>query len=381
MVEAGAQPRLAKSARTALRIAKTLTTPLVPDDYLELINPLWTWRELKGEIVEVNRETANASTVVIRPSARWPRHRAGQYLRIGVEIDGVRHWRNYTLTSDPDHPGGLISITVKRVDGGKLSTWFVDRCEPGSYVFLGDAEGTFQLPDPTPERVLLITAGSGITPVWSLLRNLAQQDRLHDVVHVHGCHDPDDFIFGAHLLRENDRPSGYRLVPWYRSDRDRLSPADLDAICPDWKERATFLSGPEAMIDTFLVHWNEHADPDLLHLERFQPHIGGDATVGAGQGGSIRFRVQGVVGSSDGRTPILAAGEEAGAELPYGCRIGVCHTCKCTLVHGFVRDLRTGEVHGEDGAMIRTCVNAPEGDIEVDEGHVVIKGTNARSER
>jgi ferredoxin len=102
---------------------------------------------------------------------------------------------------------------------------------------------------------------------------------------------------------------------------------------------------------------------DQLSLERFQPMIGGDP--GGGAGGSVRFAKSGVEGECDGATPILVGGEEAGAVLPFGCRMGICHTCVGKLCAGEVRDLRTGEVHGNEGEMIRTCVNAPEGPIEI----------------
>jgi ferredoxin len=69
---------------------------------------------------------------------------------------------------------------------------------------------------------------------------------------------------------------------------------------------------------------------------------------------------------SDGGTPILVAGEEAGAALPFGCRMGICHTCVGRLCSGKVRDLRTGEVSGSQGEMVRTCVNAPEGAVEIE---------------
>lgn len=362
-------------------MGRTLTTPLVPDDYLELLNPRWSMRELRGHVVSITPETPSCSTIAIRPSAPWRGHRSGQYLRVGVEIDGIRHWRAYTLTSDPDHPDGLLSITVKHVDEGAVSPWFTELCQPGEIVFLGDAEGSFAVPEPVPAKLLMITAGSGITPVWSLLRGLAARDGLGDVVHVHCCHDEDDFIFGRALTAADEREPGYTLVTHYRRDHDRLAPDDLDRLCPDWRERTTFLSGPGELIDTFVAHWDEHGDRDLLHLERFQPVIGGDATVAAGEGGVIRFRVTDFEATSDGRTSILEAGEQAGGTLPHGCRMGVCHTCKCTLIHGRVRDLRTGEVSGIPGESIRTCINAPEGPIELDEGHVVIKGTNARSQR
>jgi len=366
VVEQGATPRVSKARKRALKAAKALTTPLLPDDYIELMNPMWTTRELRGEIIEVRPETEDASTIVIRPSAKWLGHWPGQYLRIGVEIDGRRHWRAYSLTSDPDHPDGLISVTIKHVPEGKLSPYFTRRAEVGSMVYLGGVEGEFRLPHPRPDKLLFISAGSGITPVWSMVRNLAEDGSLGDAIHIHCCRDTDDFIFGE-TLRELADGDGYELHEHHSTEAaNHLTPAGVEELAPDWREREAFLSGPPEMLEEMKSHWEAEGDPERLHLERFQPVIGGEGTKEAGEGGSVRFRVTEVEGECDGRTPILECGENAGAKLPFGCRMGICHTCVGKLAEGKVRDLRTGEVHGDEGQMIRTCVNAPEGHVEVE---------------
>ncbi len=366
VVEQGAAPRVSKARRRALKAARALTTPLLPDDYLELMNPMWTTRELRGQIEEVRPETDDTSTVVIRPSAPWLGHWPGQYLRIGVEINGRRHWRAYSLTSDPDHPDGLISVTIKHVPEGQLSPYFTRQAEVGSMVYLGGVEGEFRLPHPRPEKLLFISAGSGITPVWSMVRNLAQDDALIDARHIHCCREADDFIFGEHLRELHEQQDGYDLHEHHSAEGERLSPADLDDLVPDWRERETFLSGPAEMLEDMKDRWESDGDPDKLHLERFQPVIGGEGTKDVGGGGTIRFRITEVEAECDGKTPILACGEEAGAKLPFGCRMGICHTCVGKLAHGRLRDLRTGEVHGEEGQMVRTCVNAAEGHVEIE---------------
>jgi ferredoxin-NADP reductase len=349
-----------------MKAARALTTPLLPDDYLELLNPEWSTRELRGRIEEIRPETEDASTVVIDPFFDWIGHWPGQYLRIGVEVDGVRHWRAYTLTSDPDHPRGLISITTKRVEDGKLSPWFTDRSHEGEVVFLGGAEGTFRIPHPVPDKLLMISAGSGVTPIWAHLRSLARRNSAAAIRHLHCCREPDDFIFGSRLRELDKRHRPYGLIEHHSRSGGRIKPEDIDEICPDWRRRATFLSGPREMLDAFEAHWEAEGDSDLLEIERFQPIIGGDATAEAGAGGSIRFRVTECETDCDGQTPILEAGEQAGAKLPFGCRMGVCHTCIGRLEEGRVRDLRSGRVHGEAGEMVRTCVNAPEGHVEID---------------
>ncbi len=127
MAERGARPQVPALQRRALGAVRALFTPLLPDDYLELINPLWSTQELRGRIERVQRETDDAVTVFIKPGWEWPGHEPGQYLRIGFVVDGVHHWRAYSLTSDPGRPDGLISITPKLVDEGVVTPWLVRR--------------------------------------------------------------------------------------------------------------------------------------------------------------------------------------------------------------------------------------------------------------
>jgi ferredoxin-NADP reductase len=363
MAERGAPPKVSARRRRLLRFVRAFTSPLLPDDYLELINPLWSTRELRGRIERVERETPDAVTVLIRPGYEWQGHRPGQYLRIGIDINGVRHWRAYSLTSDPDRPDGFISITPKLVEAGKVTPALVSGSRVGSIVGLGGVEGTFVLPDRPPERLLFISAGSGITPIMSMLRHLAGEDALDDVVHVHSARTPEDVIFGDELRVMAGRHRGFRLHERLTAERPRLTPDDLDVLCPDWREREAFVSGPGPMLDAFSAHWERHGDPEWLHTERFQPIIGGDAA--EGEGGTIRFCTSSVETECDGGTPILVAGEQAGATLPYGCRMGICHTCVGELRSGRVRDLRTGEVRGQEGELVRTCIHAPEGPVEI----------------
>jgi hypothetical protein len=101
MAERGAVPNVPKVRQRALHAVRSLFSPLLPDDYLELINPLWSTQELRGRIERIERETPDAVTVLIRPGYKWAGHQPGQYLRIGVVVDGVHHWRAYSLTTSP----------------------------------------------------------------------------------------------------------------------------------------------------------------------------------------------------------------------------------------------------------------------------------------
>ncbi len=365
MPERGAPPNVHPVQRRLFRALEVFSTPLLPGDYLEMINPLWSTRELRGRIEEVRHETEDATTVLIKPGYSWPGHKPGQYVRIGIDIDGVRHWRAYSLTSDPYREDGLISITPKKVDEGVVSPYLVKEAKPGTIVSLSKIEGAFVLPDPTPEKLLFISAGSGITPIMSMLRHLDHYDELNDVVHLHSARHTDEVIFGDELRELAKRRDGFRLHEQLTREHGRMGPDDLERLCPDWRERATYISGPNEMLDAFQEHFERQGDCERLCMERFQPKLG-LGQQGKGEGGTIKFLKSKCETESDGEKPILVAGEEAGLELPYGCREGICHTCVGELVSGRLRDLRNGDVYGQEGEVVRTCISAPEGPVEID---------------
>ncbi len=362
MPEIGAPPNVPRLQRAVLRAVRAFSTPLLPDDYLELINPLWSTRELRGKIERIDHVTRDAATVLIKPGYRWDGHQAGQYVRIGVDIRGVRHWRAYSLTSDPGRPDGCISITPKLVEGGVVSPYLVRRGRPGMIVSLGGVEGDFLLPDPLPEKLLFISAGSGVTPIMSMLRSLCHQDALNDAVLLHSARDPEDVIFGAELRYMANAFSGFHLHEQHTSTMGRMAPEHLDELCPDWREREAFASGPGPMLDALTEHWEQAGLLDHLHMERFQPKLDAET----GEGGSITFLKSDCRVEADGSKPILVEGEEAGLTLPFGCREGICHTCVGKLRSGRIRDLRNGEVSGTEGEIVRTCINAPEGPVEIE---------------
>src|SRR5215210_1824860 len=361
MAEVGAKPKVSSARRKVMRALSTFFTPLMPDDYLDMINPLWSTEELRGKVEKLERRTEDAVTIIIKPGADWERHEPGQYLRVGVIVEGVHHWRAYSLTSEPSDD--FISITPKLVPEGKVSPHLTSKLEPGTIVRLGGVEGDFTLPDPRPDKLLFISAGSGITPIMSMLRALEQADELKDAVLVHSAHHAEDVIFGDFLRGLDERSDDFRLHLQLTEQQGRISPQDLEQICPDWRERETFLSGPSDMLDAMEDYWEQEGDCDRLRMERFQPKVG---FTEEGEGGEISFLASDTKTEADGGTPILVAGEECGLDLAYGCREGICHTCTGTLRTGKVRDLRNGNVYGTEGEMIRVRISAPEGPVEVD---------------
>jgi ferredoxin-NADP reductase len=358
------------------RLAHAATTPLVPDDFLDLFAPLRRGAELRGLVLEVVPETRDAATLVIRPGADWAGHVPGQYVRVGVDVDGVRQWRAYSLTHGPRRDGH-ISITVKAVPDGKVSPYLVHQTQPGTLVHLEQATGDFVLEE-KPGKLLFVTAGSGVTPVIGMLRNLFPSTdegvlRLPrsaelDIVVVHVAPSEPDSIFLSDL-KALDAAGAITLRARYDDEHGVLDIDDLATLVPDLAERTTYACGPAGLLDALEGHH------DRAGLALFTEQFRATAVVAGegGEGGEVTFSRSGIAVEADGATPILVAGEDAGVLMPSGCRMGVCYSCVTPLLSGAVRDLRSGDlttaVPGETdpgGVLVQTCINAAAGPCTFD---------------
>lgn len=341
-------------------LADKLTTPLHPDDYLKLVNPLWSARELRGRLEDVVQETDDASTLVIKPGWGWSfDHEAGQYVGIGIEVDGRIQWRSYSLTSTPRRRGRRITITVRAMPEGLLSGHLVSGMQPGAIVRLAAPAGEFVLPSPPPEKILFLVAGSGVTPVMSMLKTMDRRGTMTDVKVVYSSPTADRMIFRDALLGLAEKHPSLDLTLRYTDDEGMFSlEDDLDATCPDWTGRQTWACGPGPMLDAAEEHFRAHDVEDHLHLERFTLELGENT----GEGGTVSFQNSGRTAEVDGSTTILEAGEKAGIGMPYGCRMGICHTCTLTLVSGSVTDVRNGDQFAQPNEQIQTCVTVANGD-------------------
>jgi len=339
-------------------LAARATTPLLPDDYLKLLNPLWTARELRGQIVEVRPETADSASVTIKPGWGFSGdYRPGQYVGIGLRIDGRWHWRSYSLTSVPQRQDKNITVTVKATPEGFLSTHLVNGVRPGTVVRLAAPRGDFALPDPPPPTILFISAGSGITPLMAILRSLSARRQTADIVHLHSAPSADAVIFHDELRELEAAQAGYRLHLQLTRQDGKLDFNEIDTMVPDWRQRPTWACGPTPMLDAVQAVWDAAGLSDELHTERFTIA----RTDKGGEGGTVTFEISDKTIEIDGATSLLEAGEKVGIQMPFGCRMGICQTCVLPLEAGHVRDFRSGDEHGA-GDRINTCVSTASGD-------------------
>jgi ferredoxin-NADP reductase len=349
------------------KLAARITTPLLPDDYLHLANPLWSARELRGRILQVRRETEDSATLVIKPGWGFSfDYQPGQYIGIGLLMEGRWRWRSYSLTSSPagaarSGTDRTVTITVKAMPEGFLSSHLVAGVEPGTIVRLAAPQGNFVLPDPAPPSILFLTAGSGITPVMSMLRTLVRRKQIGDIIHLHSAPTASDVMFASELATLAGDQTGYRLRVRETRAEGRLDLARLSQEVPDWRERQTWACGPEGMLNEAEKVWLAAGIGDQLHLERFAV----SKAAPAGAGGTVTFARSGRSVAADAATSLMDAGEGVGVQMPFGCRMGICQSCVVSLVEGHVRDLRTGTEH-DPGTRIQTCISSASGDCVID---------------
>jgi len=365
------QPPSRSFRNQLIRITDWFAFPLRASHYVELVNPLWTTHKMQAQVVKVWDETKDARTITLKPGTNWRLHRAGQHIRIGIPVEGRHYTRTYTISSAPERSDGLFTITVKAIDDGRVSRHIVRNIKVGDFLPVGLPQGDFYLPDASPIQPLFITAGSGITPAMSMLRSLIAQHRMPSTEHIHFAPHEFDVIFGKELRAMDAEQKYYRLheVHTRKFGEDQHTDSHfslemLEQFCPDWRERDCYACGPASLLSALESTWEEAGISRRLHIERFMAEfaeVPADAT-----GGKVTFARSGVEVDADSQMNLLRVAEEAGMNPPHGCRMGICHTCNTTLKSGCVRDLRSGEILNEAGAIVQTCVCAAAGDCELD---------------
>ena len=322
----------------------------------------WSLAGRRARVVAVARETRDATTFTLDPGHGWPGHRAGQFAAVEVEVDGARLRRCYSLASRPGERH--VAITVKRVVGGRVSSWMHERVRPGALLGLGDPGGDFVLPVEAPAGLLLLSGGGGITPVMSMLRDLAARGALRDVAFVHAARSRDEVIFRAELEALAARHAGLRLVLSLDDGGGPLDAAGLAALVPDAFARETFLCGPEGMMAAFESAWELAGASTRLRRERFAAPRPSAATAAA-LPVTLRLTRAGRSHVAEAPGTLLEQLERAGERPAYGCRMGICNTCRCTRRAGAVVDTVTGAVSSEPGGEIRLCTSVALGDVDL----------------
>jgi ferredoxin-NADP reductase len=392
---------------------RLLSSPLVDllcgphgiDRYLELIRPDLTLHDARAEVLSVRRQTDRSVTLTLRPNAAWAGLRAGQFVAVGVEIDGVRQTRTYSPAGSEHGSGAALELTVTAHPQGLVSRHLQREVRPGAILHLGTAQGAFALPDPRPERLVLISGGSGVTPVMSMLRTLCDEDHDGQIAFVHYARTAADWLYERETWALAARHPNVKVC--YRATRGssgpqrrgnggresggranegranggranggranggganggggRLSAATLRALIGDLNGVHVAVCGPPSLIRSVRAIWAQvDGGAERVMAETFTPPR---VRVGeAGAEGRIRF-LRSRRSVPIGAGTLLEQTESAGLSPQFGCRMGICHTCTCRKAAGVVRNVLTGEVSAVPDEDIQLCVSVPAGNVALE---------------
>ncbi|MGI6854955.1 MOSC N-terminal beta barrel domain-containing protein [Mesorhizobium sp. 1B3] len=324
-------------------------------------------------------------------------YKPGQFITLLLDIDGRVVRRNYTISSSPSRPHH-VSVTVKRLRGGHVSNWLHDTLKVGDTIRSLGTNGRFHLAAARgADRLLMLSAGSGITPMMSMLRFVADTDLPVDIVFHHSVRTERDvsFIEELRLLR---RQMGSRLqMSWNLTgcdakaaaafasattgdDAPRVFTGRLDAdmlriACPDLADRAVFCCGPDGFrgkAREILEAWQPAPKHAFLE-ETFGPDRSAEPLPEIGAY-SVIFRKSNKQVSGEGTVTVLELARQVGLALPADCEAGICGTCRCRLVSGDWRIASNSADRGrtvlseeeEREGYILACSTNPIGDVVVD---------------
>ena len=347
-------------SEVADRLVSSATWPVEPAEWSSTVR---SWAGLnaarrRGVVTAINRVAAGVAEVTVKVGRSWPGHRAGQFVNVGVEIDGVRHTRSYSLTG-PASPrvrlgAPTLSFAVFATPGGIVSNHLIEQLVVGDSVVIDGPFGEFSLASAPAERPLvLIAGGSGVTPILGMLREqaLVSPELRRDVVAV--VFQPHAAEAPFHAEFEEMANSGARVFVIGTRDGDGAHLAEcLDGICPDWRSRDAFVCGPERLIEAVEERWLDAAA--VVHTERFRPRVSAAAVEGETPVIEFARSCRSACGA-EGET-ILETAEAAGLSPASGCRAGVCFTCTAPLVSGEVVDIRSGR-RTSAGGHVQLCVS------------------------
>ncbi len=349
------------------RLLEALAYPHGVDRYLELVRPLLVKHQVRAEVTSVRRQTPKSVTLRLRPNESWRGLRAGQFVGLSLTIDGVRETRPYSPAGSQHAAGSVLELTVSTHPEGKVSRYLRDHARAGMIVGLTQAEGDFVLGDPRPERVLLISGGSGITPVMAMLRTLCDEGFAGEIGFLNYARSSELALYGAELDRLADRHERLRVARGFTRGggaplSGRFRREHLRAVVSEHASAATFVCGPPTLIDAVSTVW---ADEDLAEpaVETFTPAALSFDTGNAH--GVVSFAASGREAANSG-LPLLDQAEDAGLAPEHGCRMGICNTCSCRKTAGTVRNVITGETSTAGDEQIRICVSVPVGDVALD---------------
>ena len=331
--------------------------------------------------VAVHQETHDVrSFTFVSPAGKQFRFGAGQYLLFDFPVGDAVESRCYSISSPPTRPGNL-TITVKRVAGGVVSNWLHDNLTPGASVRAQGPRGTFLRPLAETRKYLFLSGGSGITPVMSMLREIADTAEVADVVFLHAGRTPQDFVFRDELALLAGRVKGLRLFllpetagaePSWPGLTDRISAELMALAVPDMSERMVMCCGPAPfMVTARSIAASLGVPPGRYLEESFDAAVLEPPALEVTPlttSFKVQFAKQNRIIEVGAEQTVLSCAKKAGIRIPSSCANGICGTCKSRLLSGSVDMKHGGGIRQReiDAGMFLPCCSRPLSDLVIE---------------
>lgn len=348
--------------------------------FFELLYPMFSLRRCFAKIVHIEYVDPDICIVELHPNSTWQGNQSGQYVGIGVVIDGVRHTRYYSPLNyySPLHPHSrkYIRIAVSRHPGGIVSQYFLDHAQTGTLVSLSRAEGDFVLPEILPEKIRFFSAGSGFTAIISLLNELSERNYCGEILVIH--YSSGNNIAAYHKIFSPYVSRFARIHMKFGFTQTQCSYDNNSYLCEYEKcyGRINFthcqpLSSPNILTYAcgpagFIEEVSQLTTPECFHAETFSPPLAAVTPVIMGTDVAVTCTKSGKTIQADCGRSLLDSMLEAGLPVTHGCKMGICFQCTTTKHMGVVTNAITGTSDAEPEVKIQLCISLPESDVELD---------------
>lgn len=330
---------------------------------------------LRLAVVGIQSETADVKTFLFRPEGGVPAYRAGQSMTLRLLIDGGTLHRTFSLTSAPG--GETLAMTIKAQPRGHATRWLHERLVVGDVIEARSPRGRFTIDNRATDKVALVSAGSGASPLMAMLRHLAAAAPDIDVAWLHAARRPADILFAgelAELQARMPRLSVAMLVsaptPGWFGFSGRLNRRIASVAVPDLGRREVFCCGPAGfMEEARLIHAAEGGARGHFQVEHFGAAAPAAPAVipadAPDAGFAVQFGEKRFTARAD--ETLLEAATRQTIVIPCGCASGMCGTCRVSLVSGEVAMRHEGGISADEEAQgyILACSSRPCSDVTI----------------
>ncbi len=328
---------------------------------VQAINPLFSLTEIRAKVQRVTWECADVVSLYLKPNRLFKGFTPGQHIALQLELNGVRKARYFSL-SNAVQGNGELRLSIKINPAGSVSK-AASLLQPGQIVRISQANGSFAS-GPIDQPILLLSAGSGITPMLSLLHSWSRLADKPKVVLVHSCQSADTLIFAKELQTLVHLWPELQIHTHFSAENGRLDIAQLTRLVPDIADRKTLMCGPAPFMAMVQAYFEQNGLSAQLEQESF---------------GQLSFRIdpnaerftvfnadaEASFDAANGQS-LLDAAETAGLKPNFACRRGICMTCQCKKISGVVMNQLTQVASSNDEEWIQLCVSTPLSNLQLE---------------